>query len=139
MPQPPRVALLIEMSGVHGRRILEGVTQFLRSHRPWTIVLEHRDVGSNPPRWLAAGEVDGVISRWSGPRITEALRGLGAPAVDVSSRHPGFGPPRITTDDRAVGEMAAAHLLERRLRSFLYCGIAGELWSARRRDPAVEE
>lgn len=137
MPRRPRVALLIDMSGVHGRRILRGITEYLHSHRSWTIDLEHRDVARGLPRWLHGWRGDGVISRWSGPRVVNELLGFGVPVVDVSSRHPAFGPPRITSDDRAIGGLAADHLLERRLRSFGFYGIAGELWSSCRRDGFV--
>jgi LacI family transcriptional regulator len=134
MAQLPRVALLIETSGVHGRRILQGITHYLRSHRSWTLVLEHGDNEPTLPRGLETRRLDGVISRWSGPLVSEALLRLDAAVVDVSSRQPHFGLPRITTDDRAVGCLAAEHLLERRLQSFAFYGLEGELWSNCRRD-----
>ena len=138
MPQPPRVGLLIETSGVHGRRILQGITHYLRSHRSWTLVLEHGDNEPTLPRGFETCGLDGVISRWSGPQVSEALCHLDAAVVDVSSRQPHFGLPRITTDDRAVGALAAEHLLERRLPSFAFYGLEGELWSACRRDGFCE-
>jgi LacI family transcriptional regulator len=54
--------------------------------------------------------------------------------VDVSNRDSPFGLPRITSDDRAIGRLAAVHLLERRFRSFAFCGFEGERWSALRRE-----
>jgi LacI family transcriptional regulator len=137
MPQRPRVALLIDTLGVHGRRILQGIAGYLRSHQSWTVVLEHREVESTLPRWFDTWRGDGVISRWSGPRVSEALLKLDAAVVDVSSREPAFGLPRITSDDRAVGSLAAEHLLERSFRFFGFYGLAGELWSTRRRDGFV--
>jgi LacI family transcriptional regulator, galactose operon repressor len=138
MSQLPRVALLVEMSGVHGRHILQGVTQYLRSHRAWTLLLEHGAIGPRLPHWFETCQVDGVISRWSGSHVSEALRELDVPVVDVSSRHPSFGLPRITSDDLAVGSLGAEHLLGRRLRSFAFYGLKGELWSTRRRDGFLE-
>ncbi len=138
MPQRPRVALLIDMAGVHGRRVLQGITEYLRSHRAWTIDLEHGEVEPSLPRWFEDWRGDGVISRWSGPRVNEALGRCKAPVVDVSSRRLPFGPPRITSDDREIGALAARHLMDRCLPYFAFYGLAGELWSERRRDGFVE-
>jgi LacI family transcriptional regulator len=138
MPQRPRVALLIDMAGVHGRQILQGVSHYLRSHRAWTIVLEHRETEATLPRWFDTWRGDGIISRWSGPRVFESLVELDLPVVDVSSRQPRSGLPRITSDDRAVGVMAAEHLLERCFPSFAFYGLKNELWSTRRRDGFLE-
>jgi LacI family transcriptional regulator len=129
---------LIDMSGVHGRQILQGVSHYLRSHRAWTIVLEHRETEATLPHWFDTWRGDGVISRWSGPRVSEALHELDVPVVDVSSREPRFGLPRITSDDRAIGSMAAEHLLERYFRSFAFYGLKDELWSTRRREGFLE-
>ena len=58
--------------------------------------------------------------------------------MDLSDRSPAFGPPRINSDDRAIGRIAAEHLLERGFRSFACCGFAGELWADRRREAFLE-
>jgi LacI family transcriptional regulator len=138
MVRRPRVALLIETSSVYGRRILRGVTRYLRSHRSWSIFVEQREFETVLPRWFESWRGDGVISRWSGPRVSEALRRADAAVVDLSRRHSPFGLPRINSDDRAIGRQAAEHLLERRFRSFAFSGFEGELWSTRRRDAFVE-
>lgn len=138
MFQRPHVALLIDMSNLHGRRILHGVTRYLRAHRSWTIVLEQRDVDAEILRGLEQSRFDGVITRWGGPQVTEGLCRLGVPVVDVSSRRPPSQFPRITTDDHAAGRLAAEHLLERRFRSFAFYGMEHELWSMCRRDGFVE-
>jgi LacI family transcriptional regulator len=138
MVRRPRVALLIETSSVYGRRILRGVSRYMRAHRAWSVFVEQREFEATLPRWFESWRGDGVISRWSGPRVSEALRKADAAVVDLSRRHTPFGLPRISSDDRAIGVLAAEHLLERRFRSFAFCGFEGELWSARRRDAFVE-
>ena len=136
MNECPRVALMIDASTVYGRRLLEGITKYLRWHRPWSILLEQREVNTIPPSWLRTWRGDGVISRWSSPRVIESLVKSGLAAVDLSDRRPSFGIPRINSDDAAIGQIAAAHLLERGFHSFAYCGFSGErsgLTGARRR------
>src|SRR5262245_10675439 len=137
MARRPHVALMIETAGEYGRRLLQGVTRYLRMHRPWSIFLERREIDSVLPRWLETWRGDGILSRWSSPRVVELLCATDAAAVDLSGRHSPFGLPRLHCDDQAIGRLAAEHLLERNLRSFGFCGYATELWSTRRRDGFV--
>ncbi|HEX8202626.1 MAG TPA: xylose operon transcription regulator XylR, partial [Isosphaeraceae bacterium] len=130
----PHVALMIETSSIYGRRLLEGITRYVRSHRPWSIFLEQRELDSQPPRWLETWRGDGVISRCSSPDVAAALRGAGVAAVDLCDRWGSFGLARITSDDPAIGTLAAEHLRERGFRSFGFCGFADELWVVRRRE-----
>jgi LacI family transcriptional regulator len=139
MARRPHVALLIETSSFYGRRLLQGITRYLRSHRPWSIIVEdRREFDYTPPFWFEAWRGDGVISRWGDPRVAGMLRGAGTALVDLSDRQASFGLPRINSDDRAIGWLGAEHLLERRFRSFAFCGFEGELWSMRRRDAFFE-
>lgn len=138
MTPRPRVALMIETSTVYGRKLLQGITRYLRSHRSWSIFLEQREVDTKPPGWLRSWQGDGVISRWSNPRVTDALVRPGLVAVDLSDRRPAFGLARINSDDRAIGRLAAEHLLERGFASYACCGFAGELWAVRRTEAFLE-
>ncbi len=40
MKLPPRVPLIIETSGIYGRRILNGISRYLRTHHRWSVFLE---------------------------------------------------------------------------------------------------
>jgi LacI family transcriptional regulator len=134
----PRVALMIETSTVYGRNLLQGITRYLRTHRSWSIYLEQREIDTVPPGWLRTWCGDGVISRWSDPRVVESFIQQDLAAVDLSDRRPRFGLARINSDDRAIGRLAAEHLLERDFRSFAYCGFSGELWAVRRAEAFLE-
>jgi hypothetical protein len=37
MQKIPHVALIIEISGVYGRQLIEGINQYLQEHRPWSM------------------------------------------------------------------------------------------------------
>lgn len=134
MARRPHVALMIETAGAYGRDLLEGITRYLRMHRPWSILLERRELDSVRPRWLETWRGDGVLTRWSAEGVAGQLVESGASVVDLSGRRSPYGPPRIHCDDAAIGRVAAEHLLQRGLRSFGYCGFGGELWAGRRRD-----
>jgi LacI family transcriptional regulator len=134
MARRPQVALMIETAGAYGRHLLQGITGYLRMHRPWSLFLERRELDSVPPRWLETWRGDGILSRWSSPHVVEQFSRIKSAAVDLSGRRGPFGPPRIHCDDLAIGRVAAEHLLQRGLRSFGFCGYDGELWSTRRRE-----
>ncbi len=134
MRPTPHVALMIETSSIYGRRLLQGITRYLRSHRPWSIFLEQRELDSVPPQWLKSWKGDGVISRWTGPDIVSALCETGVAVIDLSDRHSELGLVRINNDDHVIGNLAAQHLLERGFSSFGYCGFDNEHWATRRRE-----
>src|SRR4051812_17974347 len=116
MARRPHVALMVETSSIFGRRILEGITRYLRTHRPWSVSVEQRPLDSVPPRWLESWRGDGIISRVSSPAFAEAIRRAGVAAVDLAHRPPPSGLPRIVTDDHAIGRLAAEHLTSRGYR-----------------------
>jgi LacI family transcriptional regulator len=133
MPRNPHVALVVETAIVYGRRILHGITRYLRTHPAWSVFLEQHDLLAAPPRWLSRWRGDGIITRSAGRGLVNAIRRSGVAAVDLNDRGPPYGAPRINSDDSAIGRLAAEHLRERGFQSFGYCGFTGELWSARRR------
>ena len=69
------------------------------------------------------------------------------PIIDLND-HGDHGLPRICSDHRTIGRLAAQHLLERGFRNFGYCGyqyqgkemrqMGGENWTCGRRDGFVE-
>ncbi len=136
--EPPHVALIVETSMVYGREILRGVSQYIRENGPWTVYLEHRSLQDPEPPWL---------QNWQGRR--DHLRhGLVALLVDSSPWDSHSGPqrpgdfdeakqepkldkrrPHIESDHRAIGALAAEHLLERGFSHFAYFGYSGFAWS----------
>jgi LacI family transcriptional regulator len=131
------VALIVETSVVYGREIQEGISEYVRAHRPWSVFVEQRELGALPPRWLIRLPWDGIISRPTTPALVRAFGRMGTPVVDLNDLYDDLGLPRIRSDNRAIGRLAAAHLLERGFRVFGYCGFTGEAWAAERRDGFV--
>jgi LacI family transcriptional regulator len=74
----------------------------------------------------------------SNPGFAAIIRKAGVAAVDLSHHAVPFGLPRIASDDRQIGLLAAEHLRERGLRSFAFCGFADVRWSTRRRESFLE-
>jgi len=135
---PPHVALIVETSIHYGRQVLEGVTRYLRSHRPWSVFLEQRELFTAPPGWLRKWRGQGVLCRKTTPDLAALLARAGIPLVDLNDiAAPLEGVPRIESDQRAIGRVAADHLLERGFRHFAFCGFSDQAWACTRRDGFV--
>lgn len=127
-----RVALIIETSSIYGRQLLEGVIKYIRSHDDWSVFLEQRDLSSEPPRWLNHWNGDGILSRATTPQLAEAVASKKMPLVELTDRREDLGFAHVWSDDAAIGQLAAEHLLERGFRHLAFCGFTGEAWSERR-------
>src|SRR5215213_2251196 len=109
MAERPHVALLVETSIRYGREVLQGVTRYLRSHDPWSVFLEQRELFSSPPQWLRTWRGDGVICRNTSPPLARMLARAKVPVVDLTDADPVPDLPRIESDHRAIGALAAEH------------------------------
>lgn len=131
MPKTRHILLLIESSRAAGRDLLRGIARYAHHHGPWSF------------RWKPAGfentssatpefQPDGAILRDIG--ASDELVASGLPAVIVEhSRGEVEGLANVITDSKAIGRMAAEHLLGCGLKHFAFCGYAGCSWSEARR------
>jgi len=129
-PARPVVALLVETSNAFSRELLQGIRDWIRSHRSWAIHLSEQGRGNHPPEWLKHWKGHGIIARIENRDIEKAVRQAGVPVVNVSAS--GLAPehPAIISDSLGIARLAAEHLMERGLRTFGYCGDARFPWSA---------
>jgi LacI family transcriptional regulator len=79
------------------------------------------EAGSNEIDQFARGGVDGLLVQ-VGPDAEERIRGMGLPAVNISSVPRAHVIPHVGVDNVAVGAMAAEHLLERGFGHFAFAG-----------------
>src|SRR5438128_1036541 len=138
MARKPHVALIVETSSIYGRQILRGVTRYLRAHEGWSIFLEQRALTSKLPAWLKNWRGNGMISRATTRQMVEAFAKSRVRLVDLTDRYGDLNVPHIWSDNRAIGRLAAEHLLERGFRKFAFCGFAQEYWSKQRCDGFIE-
>jgi LacI family transcriptional regulator len=123
------VALLIETSNGYARGLLSGIIAYMREHESWSVYLGEHGRGDDPPRWLRRWKGDGVIARIENARIASAVVDSGLPAVDVSAARKVAHLPWVETDDRAIADAGARHLLERNFRHLAFCGDDRFNWS----------
>ena len=122
MPNPRQVALVVETSRAFGRGLIRGVAQYSREHGPWAITFTPRGLDDSPPDWLRGWKGDGVLARIENQRMADAILQLGVPVVELRGMLPDLRLPHIGVDNRAVVQLAVAHLAERGLRRFGFFG-----------------
>jgi LacI family transcriptional regulator len=134
----PKVALLIETSRGFGRDLLRGIVRYARLHGPWGFYITPGDFEQALPRMRQWGGT-GIIARIETPRVAAAILAAGLPtvALDLSEEQLRAGHPfsrfsEVASDSHRAAQMAAEHLLDRKLRHFAFVGIPDRVWSNRR-------
>ena len=120
-----RVALLIESSRGYGRKLLQGIAAYARTHGPWAFFHEERDLGAPLPKNLKQWRPDGIIARLSGEKLIRQVRELGLPTVDLYLNNDTQGIPCVAAHHEAIVALAIDHFLERGFRHFAFCGFPG--------------
>jgi LacI family transcriptional regulator len=134
----PQVALLLETSTEYGRGLLRGIVRYSRLHGPWSLYVAPGHLEQALPKaksWSGTG----IIARVRSPEMAKLIRATGLPFVASSLDE--FRSPRrgdkfgeVRTNSAAIAQMAAAHLVERSLRHFAFCGFHGCAWSSCREE-----
>ncbi len=132
-----RVALIVETSNSYARGLLEGVTDYIREHHPWSVYLPEQRRGDAPPEWLRNWDGDGIIARIENPQVASCVAAANLPTIDVSAARLIPRLPWVETDDVGIAELGYQHLAERGFRHFAFCGDPKFNWSCWRRDAFV--
>jgi LacI family transcriptional regulator len=105
---------------------LRGISDFANECRRWVLQI-NPEMFVPGLRDLRGWPGDGVIAFLRTKGEVAAAKELGMPVVNLAGliRHTGL--PRVMVDHRAMGRLAAEHLLGCRLRRFAYCGER-EMW-----------
>ncbi len=123
MPRMQHVAVLIETSRAYGRGLLRGVQRYNRERANWSTYFEPHGLGDPPPPWLKTWRGNGILARVDNRRLAEAVRQAGVPVVNLRGTLPDLPFPFFGADNRAVGWLAAEHLLDRGFCRFGFCGL----------------
>src|SRR3954469_1005473 len=132
-----RVALLVETSNSYARGLIQGVIEYARAHGRWSVYLGEHRRGDEPPPWVRRWDGDGIIARVENARIAADVARCGRPTVDMSAARLLPRLPWVETDDGAIAEAAAEHLLGGGFTRFAYCGDDLFNWSKWRQEAFV--
>ena len=126
-----RVAVIMQPVRTYCRGVLRGVASVVAQAR-WDCVLVAAD---GPPPADLRGFVHGVIGHFADEVLLEHVRRAALPAVDISPAVARGGDlPRVSTDDLAVGRLAAAHLLSLGLPHVAFFGTRSHYYSLLREE-----
>lgn len=116
------MAVLVDTATGWGRRLVRGVMNY-SEHALWSLWI--KSGGQDAPLWLPPEwQGDGIIARIGTPAAARRVRAAGVPVVNISAIElPGVNFPRVATDLRAAGRLAAEHLLDRGFVDFAYYGL----------------
>lgn len=127
-----RVALLIESSRSYGRQLLKGIASYARTHGPWTFFHQERAFGDQIPPRLKAWKPHGIIARLTSDALTQQIRRMGVPIVDLYPDGKNDDIPGVTSDPESLVRMATDHFLERGFGNLAYCGFSNVPFSEQR-------
>ena len=120
-----QVALIMKSSQRYDRRIVRGVATRVRETGNWSLYVEEDPELRIPElrdwRW------DGIIADLDDRETAQTVGRLRIPVVGIGGGYGWYDAesaiPYVTTDNRAIGELGAEHLLNCGLRRFAYCGF----------------
>ena len=124
-----RILLLVETSGIYGRRIIEGISRYALENGNWILFLEDRGLQDKEPYWLRNVQCDGIITRTIYRNAASIIENLNIPFVELLGDGKNFKAD-IYCDPESLAKMAGEHFLERNLRHFAFITI-GQVWWAR--------
>lgn len=119
------IAVILNLKRDYDRKIAAGISHYVQEAGDWRVYLE--DGSGNQLPALREWDGHGVIADLDDARVLHSVRGLSIPAVGVggfnNSLPDSLDIAYVATDNVRIADLAAAHLLERGLRRFAYCGL----------------
>ncbi len=116
----PTVALILPTNLYYAREVLLGVFQYLRTHRPWTLITG--DVGNPGWSFPPGTKLPAVLGMLSDGPFLKRMKRAGIPCINVSERWQNIGTARVLPDNLAAGQQAAEYFLGKKFRHFAFTG-----------------
>ena len=139
----PKILLNLNTSEIWGRSLTRGVVKYATVGGPWML---HRQQpyylaqeSTTLIEWVNKYQPDGIIMLEPTADEEKELTALGIPAIVsgyTKELYPSFA--NIVTDHKAIGKVAAEHLLGRGFQFFAFCGY-DYFWSDQRCQGFVEK
>ncbi|MGA2558005.1 MAG: substrate-binding domain-containing protein [Verrucomicrobiota bacterium] len=113
--------LLVASSRASDRALLQGIANYSRQHRSWSLYWEP-GLLENAWLMLRSMEVDGIILQ--DPGNAGEILPAGIPALVLGRGQNEIpGVVQVVTDDEAIGRMGGEHLLACGFRHFAFCRV----------------
>jgi LacI family transcriptional regulator len=122
------VALIYDAKLPYDLKVISGVAQYMQEGADFITYTEEDALKNQKLPDLRTWHGNGIIADFDDPNVAAAVLRSRLPAVGFGGGTgwypPNTGIPYFFSDQRKIGELAAAHLMERGFRNFAYCGYA---------------
>jgi LacI family transcriptional regulator len=123
MSESMRIGIALDMSCEYARAALRGIVSFARPNHPWTFhFLDSRAEKFVEDRDLR--HLSGVIGQLYASEMTDLLRTLQIPAINITNKRSNNAVPRVGADDLSIGRLAARYFIDRGYTHFAYMGVS---------------
>ena len=121
-----RIALIYDAKLPFDRNVMSGVASYVRESGNFNIYIEENPVSSQKLPYLKSWHGDGILADFDDPGVAAAASRSGVPVVGFgcSWHSRNLSVPYFYSNQSAVAEMAADHLLERGFQHFAFCGLS---------------
>jgi LacI family transcriptional regulator len=131
MSKSRQVAVIVATQKAYHRKILRGIGAYANEVANWSLYIEEEPLQKLPD--LDHWQGDGIIlSFWIRSLSTAACQPK-LPTVGLEGRGPYYDPawgiPSFNTDNRAIGQLGARHLIERGFSRLAFCGCPPSPWT----------
>ena len=126
------ILILVPVYSAYDRHVIEGATKFARNHPDQIEVYVWDDWHThNGPQYRLLAKavedmqrfgIDGILANIWTRKALDGLKQLGLPLIDYGGTWPVDEVVSVHVDNRAVGKLAAQHLLEKGFRHFAFWG-----------------
>lgn len=131
------VILLLRRDAAYDRGVLRGAIGQSRQNPEWQLSVRQFVTAQTSVEALSRERALGVIGRMTSADLLAAARMAAKWVVNISHIVDLPNVPRVGVDDRAVGRLAAEHLLERGIEHFAFVGIGSAALSRDRQEGFV--
>lgn len=123
-----QVALIYDARLAYDLKVMTGVAAYLKERPHYSIYIEENALKDQRLPDLGSWRGDGIIADFDDPAIATAVVQSKLPAVAFGGGNAWSAPrssiPYLFTNNRAIADLAADHLMDRGLRNFAYCGYS---------------
>jgi len=133
MKRKKNILLLIESSSAYGRKLLKGISQYVRERDQWTLHIEDRGLLPIPALLFQGWKGDGIIARTPNRQFQNVLDRSRCPVVELL-RGNLLMDIEVHPDDHRTTEMCIEHYLEKKITSVAFYAFGNCWWIKRRRD-----
>ncbi len=138
---PRVIRVLVNLSSVYGRQLIDGVGRFARTRRDWQLVLD--GVGFGLPDYVDQRDgsgCDGVIARVASPKLARRVTSWKeTPVVNVGGGYLAGELPSVMPEGSDLPAAAVDHLLACGFGHLAFCGFDEQGYSRGREADFVKQ